>query len=439
MREKGTLILGAGLSGISTAYHLDNADHLVVEKSDHPGGLCTSEHKNGFTFDQTGHWLHLAREENRALFSALFPDDRVRIERKTHIFSHGVYTLYPFQSNTYGLPPQVVRECVAGFVKALRDTDKSRARENFHEWCMAYLGEGIAKHFMIPYNSKLYTVHPKEMASHWCDRYVPKPTLAEVIEGAVTAPDRKVGYNASFFYPARGGIGEFPKRLFSRTDPANYLFNAFPTVVDIERRVVTLSTGEQVHYRHLVSSIPLRDLLGLVTGPFAPTAKAIAARMQVASVSYLNIGLKRPAGHPGHWFYIPEEGFMPYRVGSFSNIHPPLAPAGCGSLYVEYTHRGPFADTDRFIAESIRLLVAMGMIAGEDDIEFMDHRCIENGYVIFHREYFDDMATVSDLCGRHGIHLIGRYGRWTYNAMEDAVSDGRETANKILSGQGGPV
>lgn len=435
MIEKEVLILGAGLSGISTAYHLGKRDHLVIEKSDHPGGLCTSEHKNGFTFDQTGHWLHLAKEPTKALFRELFPDDAVTIERKTHIFSHGVYTLYPFQSNTYGLPLPVVKECVIGFVKALYTADKSKARENFYEWCMAYLGEGISKHFMIPYNSKIYTVHPKEMASHWCDYYVPKPTLEEVIEGAITAPERKVGYNASFHYPKTGGIGELSKRLFAKTDAQNYRFNCGPTAIDLNKRIVTLDSGEQIRYQHLVSSIPLCDFLRLITDSFATTAKEIAERLRIASVSYLNIALKKPVRHPGHWFYIPEEKFMPYRVGSFSNIHPPLAPKGAGSLYVEYTHQGRFTEIDKFIEESIRLISAMGLIADdEEDIDFIDYRCIENGYVIFHREYFDDLRTITEYLRPRGAVLVGRYGRWTYNAMEDAILDGREAASTITGG-----
>lgn len=435
MIEKEVLILGAGLSGISTAYHLGGRDHLVIEKNDHPGGLCTSEHKNGFTFDQTGHWLHLSKDPTKALFRSLFPDDAVSIERKTHIFSHGVYTLYPFQSNTYGLPPQVVKECLIGFVKALYTADKSKAKENFYEWCMAYLGEGISKHFMIPYNSKIYTVHPKDMASHWCDYYVPKPTLDEVIEGAVTAPERKVGYNAAFNYPKLGGIGELPKRFFAKTNAANYRFNTRPTAIDLDKKVVTLDSGEQVHYRHLVSSIPLRDFLNLVTGSFAPTAKMIAARMQIAAVSYLNIALKKSVGHRGHWFYIPEETFMPYRVGSFSNIHAPLAPQGSGSLYVEYTHQGSFTDTDKLTEESIRLIGAMGLIDDdEEDIDFIDHRRIDNGYVIFHREYFDDMKTILEYFGRTGVLPVGRYGKWTYNAMENAILDGKEAASTITGG-----
>ena len=45
-----TLILGAGLTGLSAAYHAKGKDFLVVEKSDHVGGICTSEKKKRLHF-----------------------------------------------------------------------------------------------------------------------------------------------------------------------------------------------------------------------------------------------------------------------------------------------------------------------------------------------------------------------------------------------------
>lgn len=435
--KKDIVILGAGLSGISAAYHLKGRDFIVIEKEKTFGGLCTSEVKNGYTFDQTGHWLHLSKDPTKKLFTSLFPDDSVQIARKTFVYSNGVYTLYPFQANTYGLPPQVIKECIIGFVKAQYEADKSKAKENFYEWCMAYLGEGISKHFMIPYNSKIYTVHPKNMASHWCDYYVPKPTLEEVVEGAVTAPERKVGYNAFFNYPKTGGIGEFTKRLFDSTEKEKYLFGSWPLSIDIENKTITLVSGETITYNNLISSIPLRDFLGLVKGGFKEKAREIASRLTIASVSYLNVGIKGKLSHPGHWYYIPEEKFMPYRLGSFSNIYKPLAPKGHSSLYIEYTHQGVFTGIDRFKEESLKLIGKMGLIKGDDDVDFMDYRLIPNGYVVFHREYFDDMAAVTDFSSKNGVRHVGRYGRWTYNAMENALLDGMEAAEKIKGANNG--
>ncbi len=433
MRNVDTLVLGAGLSGISTAYALRGENFLVLEKGSAPGGLCTSEEKSGFTFDQTGHWLHLCREKTKDLFFSLFPgDEHVQIVRKTFVYSHGTYTLYPFQSNTYGLPPQVIKECIVGFVKAMYESDKSRAKENFYEWCMAYLGEGISKHFMIPYNSKIYTVHPKEMASHWCDYYVPKPTLEQVVEGAITSPEQKVGYNASFYYPKEGGIGSLVKRLFDRTEKEKYLFNTEPTAIDLDNKTVTLKNGEKITYENLVSSISLRDFLNMVEGSFSEEAEKIAKRLKIASVSYLNIGLKNRLKHEAHWVYLPEEKFLPYRMGSFSNIYGKMAPEGKSSVYIEYTHQGPFSEIEKFKEASIDTLVEMGMIEKSEEVEFADYRVIDNGYVIFHNEYFDDMEKVNSVMEGKSTQLVGRYGRWTYNAMEDAMLDGLGAGEKIL-------
>src|SRR5439155_1475177 len=100
------LVLGAGLAGLSAAYHLqDTDDVLVLEREDRPGGLCRSVVKDGFTFDLTGHLLHLRRSEIRALVSDLIPPDHfMSIDRRAFIHSHGVLTPYPFQVNTHGLP-----------------------------------------------------------------------------------------------------------------------------------------------------------------------------------------------------------------------------------------------------------------------------------------------------------------------------------------------
>jgi protoporphyrinogen oxidase len=297
---------------------------------------------------------------------------------------------------------------------------------------MANLGEGISRHFMIPYNSKLYTVHPKEFASHWCDTYIPIPTLEQVVAGSRCDPEHDTsGYNATFFYPRSNGIGRLPAALFNACRQERFLFNVSPADLDMQRRVIRLQDGGQIHFKNIISTIPLRDFLRLVRCGESDRLHAVANRMKIASVSYYNAAFKTAPSHPGHWFYIPEQGYMPYRVGFYSNVYAPLAPAGCSSAYIEYTHQGPLADEGAFRHEAIRLLREMGLVSGEEALLFMDYRCIENGYVIFHREYVEDMAMIEGWCRDSAVVLAGRYGRWVYSAMEDALLDGMRAAETI--------
>ena len=65
------LILGAGLTGLSTGFHLGDREHLILEKESDVGGLCRSFLVDGFTFDLTGHLLHLRDEKIRQLVDAV--------------------------------------------------------------------------------------------------------------------------------------------------------------------------------------------------------------------------------------------------------------------------------------------------------------------------------------------------------------------------------
>ena len=140
----GTLIIGAGLAGLSTALHLKDKA-LIVEAEGWVGGKARSENIKGFTFDVTGHWLHLRDPHIRSLVLDLMGDDHfLRIRRQSRIWSHGVYTKYPFQANTFGLPPQVIHECVMGAIEADRALPQEIGAEdephNFADWIRFYFG-----------------------------------------------------------------------------------------------------------------------------------------------------------------------------------------------------------------------------------------------------------------------------------------------------------
>jgi Protoporphyrinogen oxidase len=115
--SKHVVILGAGLAGLSTAYHLGNGCQ-VYEREDVPGGLARTDMVDGFTFDYDGHLLHCRSEYIDSLITRLLPEVFVRHKRNAAVFSQGVYTRYPFQANTFGLPSTVVKRCIMGMVNA---------------------------------------------------------------------------------------------------------------------------------------------------------------------------------------------------------------------------------------------------------------------------------------------------------------------------------
>jgi UDP-galactopyranose mutase len=115
--NRPVVVIGAGPTGLSAAYHLGE-DALLIEQNDTVGGWCRSIEDGGFTFDYAGHIMFSKEEYVHKLYEMLLGDNVHWQDREAWIFSKGVYTRYPFQGALYGLPPEVIKECILGAIEA---------------------------------------------------------------------------------------------------------------------------------------------------------------------------------------------------------------------------------------------------------------------------------------------------------------------------------
>jgi protoporphyrinogen oxidase len=202
------VIIGAGLTGLSAAYHLEKKgyhDYKLFEMNSTPGGLCRTVKQGGFSFDYTGHLLHINDDYFRTFLNTVIPPSLLeKHTRRSYIFSHDTYTPYPYQKFLYGLPKKVILDCIRGFALRNRSTTEPRT---FHEWVLKHFGEGLGEHFFFPYNSKLFATNAKWTHPSWTGRFVPQVKIQDLIKGAYKKPKQEaVGYNGSFIYPKSGGI-----------------------------------------------------------------------------------------------------------------------------------------------------------------------------------------------------------------------------------------
>src|SRR5919198_1533758 len=171
MKIPRIVVIGAGPTGLSAAYHL-GADALLLDQNETVGGWCRSIVDNGFTFDYAGHIMFSKDEYVHQMYKVLLGDNVHWQDREAWIYSKGVYTRYPFQGSLYGLPPDVIKECIVGAIEA-RFGPLGEPR-NFEEFIYKVWGRGIAKHFMVPYNRKLWAVPLSEMETSWLGGRVPQ-------------------------------------------------------------------------------------------------------------------------------------------------------------------------------------------------------------------------------------------------------------------------
>jgi UDP-galactopyranose mutase len=485
--KRPIVVAGAGPTGLSAAYHL-GADAVLLEKENRVGGWCRSIEQDGFTFDFAGHIMFSNEEYVHQLYDMLLGENVHWQDREAWIFSKGVYTRYPFQGALYGLPPDVIKECITGAIEARfgslkqkREATKANGKanghangkangsssacvpgdvkdccadgileaevrlgeaaaaakaqegpRNFEEFIYKVWGAGIAKHFAIPYNKKLWAVPLSEMETSWLGGRVPLPDLEEMIEGALKPVAKPMGPNARFGYPLRGGFQALMDGFLPRLQ-GELRLNTRVVGVSPRRRTVRLDDGSDLPYEYLVSTMPLPVLIGMM-GSEAPAAvRAAVACLRYVSVRCVNIGVNRPHLTEKHWIYYPEDSVF-HRIFVQGNASPHCNPPGGFGLTCEITyseHKPLPAQGDGLIARCIEDCRRVGIFGREDSVLTAGQVDMPHAYVVYDHARRRNVETIREWVSKQGIILAGRYSEWEYYNSDHAFIAGKRAAEQV--------
>jgi protoporphyrinogen oxidase len=158
--------------------------------------------------------------------------------------------------------------------------------------------------------------------------------------------------------------------------------------------------------------------------------------LRCTTLRYLNVATRSAPAADWHWIYVPERRYPFYRVGIFTNAMASMAPPGGASLYVELADRAPV--TESGVRDVLNGLTEAGAIRGPEDVVFAELKEIQYAYVVFDHHYYASTTEIFRFLEANDIYPRGRYGAWTYNAMEDCVIAGREVAATIDALPAGP-
>jgi protoporphyrinogen oxidase len=241
-----------------------------------------------------------------------------------------------------------------------------------------------------------------------------------------------MGYNISFLYPKQGGIEMLTRALGARIQGGGVHLRSTVESLDFRKREVVVA-GQTVPYDAVVATLPLPELLARISD-LPDEIATHASRLRCTTLRYLNVATRSPPAADWHWIYVPEKRLPFYRVGIYSNAAASMAPAGAASFYVELADRGPVSDAT--VSDVAQGLTEIGALRSPGDIHFADAREIKYAYVVFDEHYNAATTAIFRFLESHAIYPRGRYGAWTYNAMEDCLLAGREVAATIEAAPG---
>ena len=419
-------ILGAGLAGLSAAYHLDG-EHLILERDRDVGGLCKSVNIGGYVFDYAPHILFTRDDYVRTLYEGLLKGNLFRHTREAYIYLGGAYVRYPFEANLNTLPEEIIQECIDGVMNP-----KTTEPTNFEEWIYTTFGDGIAKHYMVPYNRKIWKYDLSRMNIDWIRGRVPSPSVEEMKKGAAGTLSKDYGPNAEFMYPMRGGIGALADQMSKdlNVSTGSEVVEIRPSGAEVRVKFRKEGKIREAASEKIISSIPLPDLVGILHDPPEEVVKA-AGSLVYNSLVCVNIGVKRPGIIDKHWLYFPEEEFIFNRMSFPMNFSEHTTPEGRSSILVEVTHREAGVDPRRIRDRVVEDLKKTGIITERDVIEVCDTSAFKYAYVIYDLDHRKNVGVIHDYLDGNGIIPVGRFGEWEYFNMDKAILSGRNAASSV--------
>jgi len=424
----GTLIVGAGITGLATAAALAGDDYLVLEADREIGGYCKTIRKEGFVWDYSGHFFHFKHPEIEAWLRARMGDQVVRtVEKRSFVSFDGTRVDFPFQKNIHQLPK-------ADFIECLYDLYMARAplellgpgarrdpERNFKEMLYARFGRGIAEKFLIPYNEKLYACDLSTLDKNAMGRFFPHADLTDIIRNMRVADN--TSYNSTFTYP-EGGAFEYVKALASAVRRDAVSTDEPLLSIDLERRVARTPRRE-LAFERLVSSAPFNRLLRIAG------VEHDASVFTWNKVLVFNLGFDRKGPKDVHWVYYPNPDRVFYRVGFYDNIFD----TDRLSVYVEVGFpRDAAIDVPAVRARVLRDLEHEGVTTPDHRLVAEHSVVMDPAYVHITERSIAEHRRLADELRAHGVHSAGRYGGWTYCSIEDNIVEARALAAGFTHG-----
>ncbi len=430
-----TVILGAGISGLSAAYALQEISphsYSLYEQAPTVGGLCRTQQVEGYRFDTVSHVLHFRSEETKNLVQQIVGEELIRQERSAWIYFQRRYVPYPFQTHLSALPAAAQADCLSGYITAWakRKIAGTREPENFAEWVGQYFGGGIARHFMRPYNQKLWGVAPEQLSLDWIRPFVPQTELRQILSNVISRRNHhQAGYNPWFFYPARGGIQSVCEAFQARLTEVHLDQEA--TEIDLEHRTIRFRDGSVAGYERLISTIPLPSLIKRAKGVPEELRQEVTG-LRWTSLLNLTYCLRRPVPRPFHWAYFPETEFPFFRLVFPSNISCELAPEGGGLISAEISNPEP-GQEDELEKQVQACLLRLGWIEKAQDVARVVRNHFPYAYPIHDLERGERVRRLLDFLQTKQVWSIGRFGAWRYSSMDDAITEALHIAPAVVA------
>jgi protoporphyrinogen oxidase len=447
--KKDIIILGGGLSGLSSGYVLTNAGFnvSVYERDTVVGGLSKTIEKNGFRFDLGGHRFFTKDEKINTLVRGLMGSELISVQRKSKIYMRNKYFDYPLKplNAMLGLGILTTTGILTDYAwETAKRTIRKKKTLSLEDWVVSNFGRSMFNIYFKEYSEKVWGIDCSRISATWVAQRIKGLSLAKAVKNAFFKFSGRdlATLTDIFLYPSLG-IGRLSDRLRDEIEKHSDVFT--DTIIecvnhaDFKIESISIRNQDQrltIPADEFISSIPITKLVSMLNPPSPAHILDAAAKLKFRDLVIVAIMVDREHVTDQTWIYIPEQKFPFGRIHEPTNWSPAMAPPGKSLLVMEFfSFIGDAVwnmQDDKLADITIDNLTRLGFISRQEVLDSVVVR-VPKAYPLFevgYGEYVDDLY---DYLGRFSnLHIAGRSGMFRYYNMDVAIRSGIETAEKVI-------
>lgn len=416
-------ILGAGLTGLSLAFHY-NGKSEIFEQESRIGGTASSEIYGGFVFD---HGPHISFTKDKYIISLLNSGTPV-IEKRVRPINHfhGQEFPHPALFHLNKLDRASSANILMDLIGQYKISNNEPAT-NYEEWCIRTQGKYFAENFTKLYTRKFWCTDPSDLSVDWVKDRIPNPSIKEAVVGTLGLERNSGYYIDQYRYPVNGGFGSFSNFWQARRNDIKLHLNHRVTLIDPSERILHFSSGKIIGYSMLVSTLPLPILISLIKDVPLRIVN-LSKELKHTSLHYINIALQGKTRRRFPWIYFYDSDIPISRLIAYNNVGSNMSPKNFSSIQIEIPYTGTYdsKNTDKAL-QSL------------ENLGYLDKRCVYKqweydlrfGYPIHNLERVWILKDIFAYLDEIGILTEGRYGRWEHLWSHQVIDRGKSLAERL--------
>ncbi len=403
MKRKNLAIIGAGISGLSTAHLLKDRYNVVVfEKEATPGGLIRCRRVDGSLYHLCGgHVFNSKRQDVLDWFWSKFmrEEEFVKADRNSVVFmADGKHIPYPVENHSYLFD----NETQKAFIEDLLTIARNEGYEptNFEEFLKHRFGETLYRLYFKPYNEKVWRRSLTNVPLSWLEGKLPMPTVQEMIFNNINQVKEKSFVHSTFWYEKMNGSQYIADKLAQDIDVR---YNA--GIESVER----VSDGWSINgemFDAVVFCGNIKQLPSLLKGVDISQFAADIDSLEYHGTTSVFCEIE---ANPYSWIYLPDSRYDSHRIICTGNFSPSNNAEGKMTATVEFTDE---ISKEEIIEQLKRIPM---------NPKYLDHHYNKYTYPIQNVNTRGMVASLKGHLASEGFYFTGRFADWEYYNMDVAI------------------